>query len=283
MKMVSGILWSRIKIGYYLQIDVATNTYKFKGLTIQDTTPALRLGDGENKSDPINNLITQSKTSWYNFFTSDITAEYFKYTDKNMIYIPDIENESQEYKSRFICDNRLRISKSEVESIINDKLGNYDKYKYYVATGIPPRSKAIKLKISGDLYDSWHDSIFDDIEPYLTGNNIFAGNKISDMIILSNFGTTVSPFNIMPNFLNKFVFNTPAAISIPRYLGAYIGLLVNYTENDINSLKNELNKVDLLEDYAFIFLDYNDVKKYLSEYDKEIFSNEYKNFSTAMN
>lgn len=267
---------------YDMVIDKYNTLYKFKGLSIQSDTPALRLGDGENKSDPINNLISQSKTSWYNFFTSDITAEYFKYTDKNMIYIPDIENEAKEYKSRFICDSRLNLTKHEIDDIINNKLGNYDKYKSYVSTGIPPRLKAIKLKISGDLYDSWHDSIFDNIEQYLTGDNIFAGNIISDMVILSNFGTTVSPFNIMPNFLNKYVFNTPAAISIPKYLSAYIGLLANYTDNDINILKNELIKVDLLEDYGFIFLDYNDVKKYLSEYDKEIFRKEYKNFGTSL-
>ena len=33
MRIVSGILWSRLKIGYYLQIDAATSTYKSKGLT----------------------------------------------------------------------------------------------------------------------------------------------------------------------------------------------------------------------------------------------------------
>lgn len=33
MKMVSGILWTRLKIGYFLQIDAATTTYKVKGLT----------------------------------------------------------------------------------------------------------------------------------------------------------------------------------------------------------------------------------------------------------
>ena len=33
MRMVSGILWTRLKIGYYLQIDAATTTYKVKGLT----------------------------------------------------------------------------------------------------------------------------------------------------------------------------------------------------------------------------------------------------------
>lgn len=33
MKIVSGILWTRLKIGYFLQIDAATTTYKVKGLT----------------------------------------------------------------------------------------------------------------------------------------------------------------------------------------------------------------------------------------------------------
>ncbi|MEI6353023.1 MAG: endolytic transglycosylase MltG [Candidatus Nomurabacteria bacterium] len=33
MKMVSGVLWTRIKIGYFLQIDAASTTYKIKGFT----------------------------------------------------------------------------------------------------------------------------------------------------------------------------------------------------------------------------------------------------------
>ncbi|MFO0743650.1 MAG: endolytic transglycosylase MltG [Candidatus Paceibacterota bacterium] len=33
MKIVSGVLWTRLKIGYFLQIDAATSTYKNKGFT----------------------------------------------------------------------------------------------------------------------------------------------------------------------------------------------------------------------------------------------------------
>ena len=33
MRIVSGVLWTRIKIGYYLQIDAASSTYKIKGFT----------------------------------------------------------------------------------------------------------------------------------------------------------------------------------------------------------------------------------------------------------
>ena len=33
MKIVSGVLWTRLKLNYPLQIDAATSTYKIKGLT----------------------------------------------------------------------------------------------------------------------------------------------------------------------------------------------------------------------------------------------------------
>jgi cell division protein YceG involved in septum cleavage len=33
MRIVSGVLWTRLKLNYPLQIDAATTTYKIKGMT----------------------------------------------------------------------------------------------------------------------------------------------------------------------------------------------------------------------------------------------------------
>lgn len=72
MKLVSGVLWTRLKIGYFLQIDAATSTYKTKGFT----------------KNPINNpglvaiesAINPTKTDYLYYLTGNDGQTYYTKT-----------------------------------------------------------------------------------------------------------------------------------------------------------------------------------------------------------
>ena len=65
----------------------------------------------------------------------------------------------------------------------------------------------------------------------LTGTTATAQN-LTNMLVLSNFGFTMSPFNLYPNVLNTFVFDTPAAIEVPAFYAPYIGMLLTAIDPD---------------------------------------------------
>lgn len=111
---------------------------------------------------------------------------------------------------------------------------------------------------------------------------ISADTKMGSLLILSCFGYATSPFNTFPNGLNSLIFDTPAAIEVPKFYPAYIGALLDAIENGW-----EISVIDYFTKYHgkyldnagfFIFADLHDVKLYLSENDKTIFKNAYNSY-----
>ena len=114
----------------------------------------------------------------------------------------------------------------------------------------------------------------------------------SAIILLSNFGYTLSPFNKYRNNFNNTVFSTPSVVELPRFVSAYIGALVDIEiPNDLNNIDNSTifgrlynffvggNGKNLPSGGFYIFADIVDIKNYLSEQDKRVFRQAYNDFS----
>ena len=147
---------------------------------------------------------------------------------------------------------------------------------------VVPNPGAIKLESVGSIATTWIDQLARyDTEIYPTIINGYGDSpsptfdaRLSALILLSSFGYALSPFNIFPYDLNRYVFETPAAVEIPTFLPAYIGALINMNTTDFNNLKNFfLNGTGkhLDSSGSFIFADHVDVNKFLSETDKTTF------------
>ncbi len=125
------------------------------------------------------------------------------------------------------------------------------------------------------------------INETLTGTTETTQN-LTNMLILSNFGFTMSPFNLYPNVLNTLVFDTPAAIEVPAFYAPYIGMLLTAIkdgwDDDIltffTGTTGDKGVGSVLNNKGFFVLaDLHDVANHLSVNDKNVFKAAYSDFS----
>jgi hypothetical protein len=106
-------------------------------------------------------------------------------------------------------------------------------------------------------------------------------SRLSALFLLANFGNTLGPFNTSPFNLNKLIFTTPATIQVPRYLSFYIGALISaYEDNWYQDIIDYFTVGDGKNFYdrsMYIFADYSDFNKYISEIDKKQFLDAFNN------
>ncbi|GAH10080.1 unnamed protein product, partial [marine sediment metagenome] len=111
--------------------------------------------------------------------------------------------------------------------------------------------------------------------------------KMSQLLVLSNFGTTLSPFNKFPLDLNQILFDTPAAVETPTFLPAYIGALVDAERNNwedeildffTGSEREVLGDTLRCRGY-YILADLHDVNLYLAEKDKDEFQSIFERYA----
>jgi len=151
--------------------------------------------------------------------------------------------------------------------------------------------------IGGDFIDVWSRELTLDVQAV---NKVTPGSldpsikHIYDfsefqrkVLYLSNFGNTISPFNRYPNALNNTLFKQPSIIQVPKFMPAYIGLLLSLdiTFDANNKLIPSQQYTDLLNFFnnsiysgQLLFADIYDANLYLSEKDKRKFINEYNKF-----
>lgn len=262
--------------------------------------------DGGDNSKPINKFIDNVKGNFFQQILglSDDEA-YFEFTNENVQYIRDKllysdDDESYDgidFQTRFLCPNGKGLSVAGVELIsgvlsdvknnkIDDLLNNGN---VSMAGKKLPLTNKQKLSLGSNMVEIWVDNLseFSDVSKY--DNKLYeeflsqTNSKLTALIILSNFGYTLSPFNVYPSNLNYTIFNNSYIINVPIFVTAYIGAIVNaindpvFMSEIVDFFDNGLGK-EFETGGKFIFADMYDIKEYLSENDKVTFANEFEDF-----
>ena len=236
-----------------------------------------------------------------NIFLAKPAKDFYLFTKENLIYIMDglveknavvtnntiLDKQEINMNTRYLDSTIFGTIPLETKNNIIPKLllnGN----AFYSKTNT--KNAASNLRSFDNIINSWisqlshyDDQIYDTI---IDANNPSYNRNLSELIFLSNFGFTLSPFNQYPNKLNSLIFNIAGVIQVPTFLPAYIGLLVLALRNngDPNSTFNVKTIQDFfttgggrnLESSGFlIFADLHDVDKYLSQQDKENYFDEF--------
>src|SRR5208283_2805902 len=176
-------------------------------------------------------------TNWFvDIFKGSPAAYWNQFTNENVIFLRDINEGLKKdvyLTTRYlVVDNTDMIRSNDIFSHnIGDDISSVD-YKnvynngnlYYKTKNYKPSGTAFGLLNKGaiNICDVWISVLSN----YTTLNNDFyniiinyTGNtynpKLSALILLSNFGYALSPYNYYPRNLNQIVFNTPAAIEVP--------------------------------------------------------------------
>jgi murein DD-endopeptidase MepM/ murein hydrolase activator NlpD len=177
-------------------------------------------GIQNNLNDTLKKFIDRSKN--YTFVEMGLSDDYIKFTNQNILYISD--NKDENFLETIFLYNTI----GQVWS---------DLFKDDPGKEISLRN-ATKLK-----------NLFNDI-------NI--SKNIKTILILSNFNSTLTPYDAKHNLVG--------IVQIPSFVLAYLSLLQNLTEDDKNYLFPISNKIPV---------DYNFVTTFMSETDKTVFNNFY--------
>jgi len=234
-------------------------------------------------------------------FGGDPAEHFFEFTKQNLLYIRDkIGNKRvTDYiseiplRTRFLSDATYYPATGQRDRNFPGS-GNDDAERQEIAYQEGNNSftylgsnEGRLLDRSRDIAQVWSDVLgnYDtEIIDTITGETT-DDRRISSILILSNFGYTVSPFNKYPNSLNSIVFDTPAAIEIPAYYTPYLGALLNAIENDwvdgstgiLEYFINGPGK-NLPNRGFYILADLHDIELYLSEKDKQELRNTYNSY-----
>ena len=250
-----------------------------------------------NPTNPIDKFVKETKNT--NIFRGNPAEYNIQFTLDNLMYFEDRVNTfykddiddgdgSMTMRTRFLVNHddeyigRLNgkkdanypgtneMSLTERQQIAYDE-GNIS--FEYSSHGAPSQ-----LSKCRDIINLWSNVLgrYDtELIEIITGDT-----RMSTMLLLSNFGFTAGPFNLTSG-LNNMVFDTAAAIQIPKYFSAYLGMLLDAIENGwedqiydffMTGIGSEIN----LECHGFFVLaDLHDVKNCLSDNDKLSFRNAY--------
>lgn len=181
-------------------------------------------------------------------------------TKENIIFVPDEAEGEGEYVTYYAATlNDLELNyypqKNEIE-YGKTKKGVNEFYSDLVTNGNRQffEDNAIgKDRLSNrrrSLLQNWvfalesygpfiYNDIINFTDSTLPYSNEINNNLFIAMIYLSNFGTTLSPFNYYPNYLNRDLFSIPSIVELPKYVSLYLGALITILDNDeitINSI-----------------------------------------------
>jgi hypothetical protein len=268
----------------------------YVGLNIVDEAIDLQQPTADG-SKPLDIFVSTVERGFFKkLFNGRLPEESYLFTTQNLIFIKDAfvknnavnDEEIDDFEGISLQTRYL----TSVASFNNEKTANaaievlLDKGNAgFAELGLNPPSENYGLKSFSNVVDRWiktlsayDDDLFDDV--------INTESDLSAIILLSNFGYTLSCFNIYPKNLNHVIFQTPAVVEVPNYLQYYIGGLVNAKNNGLlDELKafystgggSKFNGLVNL----YMFADIEDIDKILSEKDKETFAAKYEVFRTS--
>lgn len=290
---------------------VSKNDSNFLGLSLY-YDGLVRQTINENSERPIDKFKNGVRKSGFaEFFLGRDKEVFYQFTNENTLYVVDkkIDKSGNDKDSNVIVGNENILTRflSEYDCFFTRQYSNtistpFD-YTKLISSGNTyfsrnyPKTKSLKkfenivdvwskqlsneINVGNDIRD-FDNLIYDDI--------IKTPSKLSALFILSNFGNTLSPFNIYPNNLNSLIFTTPAAIEVPKYLPLYLGALIDANEDethwidDVIEYFTEGNGKYFYDRSYLIFCDYSDAIKYLSVKDKAILRNaflDYYNYGSS--
>jgi hypothetical protein len=265
-------------------------------------------------NNPVQNFLKVAKQSnWNRFWTGVNLQGFLKFTNENVFFINDGGGSSGTDTGYDVFNTKTRfLTASNYLDITNKDMG-YAQYEilYTGKGGINQTNRinfikqinqnsngnaafnnglisdeAKNLNLFTNIIDVWVDQLSKhDTEIYDTiiDNNNISGKfnpQLSALVLLSNFGYTLSTFNIYPNDLNQRLFSIPAVIQVPQYLPYYMGALVGIKPGDafyniiydffVNGDGKNLNSSG-----TFIFADIIDINIQLASADMKSFKDEY--------
>ena len=288
---------------YEGKVYVDKNNPEFSGLN-WIPKPIISLDiDNENKvvsSNPVDNFNANAKNKYYVHWLKGSPAEYnyYQFTQENVIYLRDITDKNNADNTIFngvsmftrYLINYNSNSNYTQSNVIFDMTNSYypktQKLAYdngNVTFKSVEYSDKLALKFGNNITQIWSTCLSntDVVDVIIDVNK----KNIASVLLLSNFGTTMSPFNVYPNQLNDLIFNTPAAVEVPAFYAPYLGMLLSAIkdnwENEILEFftGNTANIGAILPNKGYYILaDLHDVKNYLSENDKRLLMLAYDNF-----
>lgn len=282
---------------------VNKNNEKFVGMNIYNGDITMQ-EFSENSKKPIDEFINNAKKGfWGRLFQGSSSLVSYNFTQENVIYINDYKDgdskiiNSLNMDTRYVChpfnqyytkvsDNtRINANYPRPSNSINGQIVAYSTGNF----GRTDRRETKKFDYHSDVLVHWTNIVSD------YGTSIYTemkknDNQILEMLFLSNFGFTLSPFNGYPNQLNTIVFDAPSVIEVPMFLNAYVGMLLAINED--TNWKNKVLKYftgatgntlgnTLPNRGYYILADLHDVDKYLSINDKKIFTSAYQSFRSS--
>jgi len=284
------------------------NNPEFEGVFLYPADITLQTPpDTENAEKPVDKFKTNAKSKFFKRVFGASAPESFLYdfTQENVLYIKDIEQVGNTMisnvptRTRFLTAYSYDLGGSQFPE--SQKLAYQNGNTAFkgmsnsdegllnnASTILPIWIEALSGRYAQfkDNDDAIYDTIINTSSPNYNYN-------LSAMLILSNFGSTLSPFNIYPSNLNQLLFKTPSALEVPTYLPQYIGALVDAIEGGwVNQILNfftgstgtgnydegnGLGSIFSNEGY-YVLADLHDVQNYLSVIDKSTFRQAYVDF-----
>ena len=268
-----------------------------------------------NSDNPVDNF--KGETEINGFWGQDVSVaeNYFDFTEQNLLYLRDktLDGEvntvdfggkittysrylsrTQYYYDLLIISGARFENSTDHDNVYpgNNRQTDIQRQEIAYEQGNASFKEKVsaeerQLNYGADIIDIWSSQLgkFDDqIIDTITG---LSTQKLSSMIILSNFGFSISPFNKFPGLLNSLVFDTPSAIEVPAYYAPYVGALITAVEegwitgttnNNVMGFFTISGGSYLSNRGFFVLADAHDVNQYLSENDKEKFRVAYQTY-----
>jgi len=282
----------------------------FEGLKLTNEDIGLQTLS-ENTNNPVDNFKDEIKIS--GFWGNKSSAEYyFDFTEQNLLYlrdktikkgvnIIDYNGEIRTY-SRYLSGRNYYYADLTISGARHGEVKDYytaypgwenknqtdaqrQQIAYTQGNGAFKEvidSEGKQLDYGADIIGIWSEQL-GQYDSYII-DDITGTTQLSSMIVLSNFGYTISPFNKFPNLLNTLVFDTPSAIEVPAFYSAYVGALITAEEqgwmDDVVDFFT-INGGSYLDNRGFFVLaDAHDANQYLSVKDKEKFKSAYMTYMT---
>lgn len=262
----------------------------------------------EDNSNPLSVFINdvnnkKNGVGWF-WNRNKLPEASYSFTKENVLYIKDtptkkgvISENNNVFNTRYLTNTHLIENIGEFKTNKVDSKKIYEGYVNILITEgnsgfnkIPNTNKRINFNSNDNfiannfvnLHEVWYRELGKN-DIYLYDKVINDSSNLSAILILSNFGFTLSAFNLYPKYLNTAIFQTPAAVEVPVYVALYIGSLVGVNNNI--TLLNELNNYfisgsgyNLTSKGFYIFADIFDINNYLSNNDKAYYKNLYDNW-----